>query len=376
MAPMKRWLANLGALAVGLGVSALLAEGLLRLAGVHYPAFYRVDAQRGYGLRPGAQGLWTREGLGHVRVNGAGFRGPEVPATAPPGVFRIAVLGDSFTEGLQVDEAATWVQQLQTRLSVDRGCGLRRGYSGGVEVLNFGVGGYGTGQELLTWRHLARTYRPDLVVLAVYPGNDFTDNEPQPRPDRPVFLLDREGRLQLDNSFRSSPTYRYRTSWPGRLVDGLINHSRLLQLLNEAKNRWSNRAAAPRQQSAARSVPMTPPASSQAWALTDALIGSLAAETRLAGTRLAVVSASSPDQLWPRPEQRPADPFAQERRLAGLLAARRIPYLPLAPQLQRQADQQGLSLHGFPGPVTGEGHWNVTGHRLAAAAIAPWLCGL
>jgi hypothetical protein len=376
MAEMKRWLANCGTLAVGLGASLLLAEGLLRLAGVHYPAFYTVDSQRGYALRPGAQGTWTREGQGRVRVNSAGFRGPEVSTTPDPGVLRIAVLGDSFTEGLQVDEPATWVQQLQALLMSERTCGLRRGHPAGVEVLNFGVGGYGTGQELLTWRHLARRYHPDLVLLALYPGNDFTDNEPQAHADRPVFRLDNKGRLQLDNSFRSSASYRSRTSWPGQLVDGLINHSRLLQLLNEAKNRWANRTPAPSQQPARQAAPSTPQASPQAWALTDALIGALAAETRAAGARFAVVSTSSPDQLWPRPEQRPAEPFAQEQRFAALLAARRIPYLPLAPQLQRQADLQRLTLHGFPGQAPGEGHWNATGHRLAAAAIAPLLCGL
>lgn len=373
---MKRWLTNMGALAVGLGVSLVLAEVMLRLVGVHYPAFYRVDRQRGYALRPGAQGTWTREGWGRVRVNGAGFRGPEESTTPAPGVLRIAVLGDSFTEGLQVDEPATWPQQVQALLMRDQTCGLRRGHPAGVDVLNFGVGGYGTGQQLLTWRHLSRAYHPDLVLLAVYPGNDFTDNEPQARADRPVFRLDENGLLQLDNSFRSSASYRSRTSWPGRLVDGLINHSRLLQLLNEAKNRWAARSAAPSQQAARQAVPSTPQASPQAWALTDALIGALAAETRASGARFAVVSTSSPDQLWPRPEQRPAEPFAQEQRLAALLSARRIPYLPLAPQLQRQADRQRLSLHGFPGQAPDEGHWNATGHRLAAQVIAPWLCRL
>jgi hypothetical protein len=311
-----------------------------------------------------------------VRINAAGFRGAEATVSAPTGVLRIAVLGDSFTEGLQVDEQATWAQQLQAKLAADRSCPLRRGHGAVVEVLNFGVGGYGTGQELLTWRHLARRYQPDLVLLAVYPGNDFTDNEPRPRADRPVFRFDREGQLQLDTSFRGSVTYRDRTSVPGRVADALINHSRLLQLLNEAKNRLANRPSAPRQQLAERPVPTTPKASDQAWALTDALIGALASDTRAAGARFAVVSTSSPDQLWPRKAQRPAAPFAQEQRLADLLASRHIPYLPLAPALQPVADQQGLSLHGFAGQAPGEGHWNAAGHRLAAAAMAPWLCRL
>jgi hypothetical protein len=31
-------------------------------------------------------------------------------------------------------------------------------------------------------------------------------------------------------------------------------------------------------------------------------------------------------------------------------------------------------LHGFAGQEPGHGHWNPEGHRLAAAAMADWLC--
>ena len=373
MASMKRWLANLSAVAASAGVSLLLAEGALHLARVQYPAFYTVDAERGYGLRAGAEGRWTREGKGQVRVNSAGFRGPEVSLAPPANGLRVAVLGDSFTEALQVDEQATWVHQLQRRLNADALCPLRTSHPAGAQLLNFGVGGYGTGQELLTWRHQASRYEPDLVILAIYPGNDITDNEPEPRTDRPVFRLGRDGQLSIDRNFREQLATRWRLSPPGQLVESAFNHSRLLQLLNEAKNRLAAQRASTSAMPPA-APPAPPQASEEAWAITDALISQLNQEVRAQGARLLVVSTSSPEQVWPLPEQRPAQPFAQEQRLAGLLAARRIPYLPLGPLLQRQADERGLTLHGFSGQAPGEGHWNADGHSLAAAAIAPWLC--
>jgi hypothetical protein len=376
MAAMKRWLGNLAALAVGLIVSAGAAEIMLRLSGVNYPAFYSLDPQRGYRLRPGAAGLWTREGHGWVRINGAGFRGAETSRRPAAGSLRVAVLGDSFTEALQVDEHLTLVGQIQRQLAAARTCSLRVGHPAGVEVLNFGVGGYGTYQELLTWRHLARSYQPHLVLLVVYLGNDIQDNEPRVRPDRPVARLSSSGALVVDNSFRDTAGYRWRSSPPAQLLEGLINHSRLLQLVNEVKNRFANQAAPPRKGLAGQPPAPTPPASGKAWSIMDALITALDQEVRATGARLVVVSASSPDQVWPRPEQRPRDPFQQERGLQALLAARRIPYLPLGPWLQRQVDQQGLTLHGFEGQAPGEGHWNSSGHRLAATAITPWLCGL
>ena len=218
---MKRWLGNLAALGVGLIFSASAAEMMLRLAGVHYPAFYSLDAQRGYRLRPGAAGLWTREGHGWVRINRAGFRGAETSRHPAAASLRVAVLGDSFTEALQVDEPLTLVGQLQRQLAAARACSLRVGHPSGVEVLNFGVGGYGTAQELLTWRHLARGYQPHLVLLVVYPGNDFQDNEPRVRPDRPVMRLRSSGALVVDNSFRDTAVYRWRSSPPGQLLEGL-----------------------------------------------------------------------------------------------------------------------------------------------------------
>ena len=370
---MNRRRAKVIAVASSLSVSLLLAEGALRLAGIRFPAFYTVDSERGYALRPGADGRWTREGNGQVRVNSAGFRAPEVSLHPPEGVLRVAVLGDSFTEALQVDEQATWVYQLQSRLNGASHCKLLSASAGQVQLLNFGVGGYGTGQELLTWRHLAIRYRPDLVILAIYPGNDITDNEPTAKSDRPVFRLGSDGELKLDNSFRQQTATRWRLSLPGQLLESLINRSRLLQLLNEAKNRLAAQRTSPR--SMPPTAPPPPPqASEEAWAITDALISQLNQEVRAQGAKLLVVSTSSPEQVWPRPHQRPSRPFAQEQRLAALLAARRIPYLALGPILQRQADEQGLTLHGFAGQAPGEGHWNPTGHRLAAAAIEPWLC--
>ena len=43
-------------------------------------------------------------------------------------------------------------------------------------MINFGVGGYGTAQELLTWREPASRYGADIVLLLLFPGNDLRNN--------------------------------------------------------------------------------------------------------------------------------------------------------------------------------------------------------
>ena len=372
----SRLASNLLLTATTLGATLLLMELGLRLVGVSYPAFYRVDARRGYGLRPYAKGVWTREGQGQVRINAAGFRGSLPHPHPKEDTLRIAVLGDSFTESLQVDEQKTWIRQLQHQLNGSKDCPLLRG--GQAEVLNFGVGGYSTGQALLTWRYQAKAFHPGLVILAVYPGNDFTDNQPGPLNDRPGFVLKGDGSLLQDNSFQSSAGYRFRTSAAGQVLDGLINHSRLIQLLNEAKNRFSALSQKPQASNAiSGSVAPAPPpeASADAWSLTEALIRQLNRDVLASGASLLVISTSSPDQVWPDAEARLTLPFRQEQRLARLLEIAGVAYRPLGPTLQRAVDQdQGLLLHGFQGGEPGRGHWNESGHDLAARQLAPWLC--
>lgn len=65
---------------------------------------------------------------------------------------RILVVGDSFTFGSDVNDEETYAYYLEKSLP-------------NVEVLNFGVPGYGQDQMLLYLRELVRTYRPHLVVL-------------------------------------------------------------------------------------------------------------------------------------------------------------------------------------------------------------------
>ena len=350
----------------------LLAEFALRLAAIEKPAFYQFHPVRGFSHRPGAQGWWNQEGRGWVSINKAGFRDSNHAALPTKGVLRLAVLGDSFSEAFQVNQEQTWWAQLQKQVMNKLGCTLISNYPKGLEVMNFGVGAYGTGQQLLTWRSDARHNKANLVILAVFLGNDINDNTPAARNDRPYFYLDQNGELQINNDFRQSPASIFRNSLPGRSLNWLVEHSRIAQLLNEAKNRSAN-PIDPNSKSNQNGPPKVAPASPSGWALTEALIKQLNTEVGAEGAKLLVVSLTSPEQVWPRRNQRPSQIFAKEKQLAALLQPLGIDYIALAPTMQQQADQKGLILHGF-GTAQGIGHWNENGHRLAAERLAISLC--
>lgn len=95
--------------------------------------------------------------------NSLGYRDREHPVAKPAGVFRIAVLGDSIAAGYRVARTEdTFPALLEAALRRD---GLN------AEVLNFGVTGYNTSQEVETLRTRALRFDPDLVILA-YCHND------------------------------------------------------------------------------------------------------------------------------------------------------------------------------------------------------------
>src|SRR5262245_9242525 len=148
-----RLLLSIASILLGLAV----AEIGLRVAGIAPPEVRSYDPVRGWQLRPGAIGLQRSEGNSRVTINRGGFRGPEVPTAKPPGVLRIAVLGDSFTEAMHVPYEDTFCAVIERALA---SCPLGGQWA---QVLDLGVSGYGTGQELLTLRQQAFRYEPDVV---------------------------------------------------------------------------------------------------------------------------------------------------------------------------------------------------------------------
>lgn len=131
------------------------------------------DSARVYALRPG---------LGPpVGTNGHGFRGEPVDVEKPVGVHRIVMLGDSITFGNAVEWNETFSFILQQMLN-------ERAGSRKFEVLNLGVSGYNTRQELATLSELGLRYSPDLIVLNVC----LNDSDPV-KTVSPIGLINEAG---------------------------------------------------------------------------------------------------------------------------------------------------------------------------------------
>jgi hypothetical protein len=370
----------------------LLAEFLLRLMDYFHVSFYEPSICCGTALIPNTEGWWRREGEAYIRINSAGLRDREHAIAKPPNTLRIAILGDSYAEAFQVPMERAFWSVLERTLP---GCQTLRGKN--LEVINFGVSGYGTAQALQTLRHKVWPYQPDIVVLAFVSGNDVRNNSRSLERDgtRPYFVYE-NGTLVYDDAFLEDPAWLYRNSGPVRFMNALMNRSRLLQLVYQIKHsdlfRFPAAQAADRPGHSALSqepglddtiyrAPATK-AWRDAWAVTEGLIELMNKETLEHGADLLLVTLSNGIQVHPDQDVRRNytahlevdDLFYPDRRLASLAERLGVPHLMLAPRLHRWAEANQTCVHGFANATQCGGHWNATGHRLAGEWIADRIC--
>ena len=406
------WRLGLALLLAGLAAALVLGElGLRALDQSYYWAFAkRPDPVLGW-RPPPHRAAWQRfEGAALVRTNALGFRDRDHAVAKPPGVLRIAVLGDSFTEAVQVPLAQTWWQVMERRLNGD-GCHLPRR----VETLDFAVSGYSTAQALLSWRAHARRFAPDLVVLAFFIGNDLTENEralddeplrpylratassggPQPAPPQAGAPADIAVRgLALDDGFRQGSAYRVATSPRGRARQWLLEHSRIAQLLVQARDarrmraqpsRRAERGAAELHEPGVDNAIYREPDSAawqRAWNATEAMLAAFAGEVRATGAQPVLMLIGTGAQVHPNALARArfaaaigvSDLGYPVRRLLATAEQQRLPVINLPALMALRAEGEGEPLHGFAGGRPGFGHWNPLGHAVAGEAAAALVC--
>ncbi len=132
---------------------------------------HQPDEKLGYALVPNyTMAHQTSDFSVSIKINSEGLRDHEYPAKKEPKLYRILVLGDSFTFGVGVNAEESYPKLLEAMLNkASRGNTAIR-----YEVINAGVEGYGTEQEYLYLRKLQLRYEPDLVIVGLH-SNDIDD---------------------------------------------------------------------------------------------------------------------------------------------------------------------------------------------------------
>lgn len=140
----------------------------------------------------------------HIVTNNDGFRNQE----KTDGGIHIMMLGDSVTFGMGVNDAETFPAQLQD-LSL-----------GQYQVSNFGIPGWGPAEYYLTYRWYVSQVKPNLIIIGLFPANDFsnlddstwTDKDTGSLPTAPIrrkdFFLDKEQHVRSSNYLYKIPILR------------------------------------------------------------------------------------------------------------------------------------------------------------------------
>jgi hypothetical protein len=372
----------------------IVAELALRIGHVQFDSqLYTADQQRGWSLRAGAQGLVMDETRQYVQINKHGFRDADRSYEKPTSTVRIAVLGNSWTEAMQVPLDKTYCSLLERRLT-ELSCFAGKH----VEVLNFGVSGYSTAQELLLLRDEVWKYHPDIVVVAFYSARDVANNVRQfnnaANPEQSPYFVYRGDQLVLDDSFRELPAVQKRQIILQK-IRGLVNdHVVVLQAVNAlVRNGRARVAMAAMKEKAGEAgvhtiehsiyAAPTQPSLQEAWRVTEGLLVTMHDEVKTHGAEFRIVTLANRPQVIPDRAKRLAfmqalgvsDLSFADERIKALGERQGIPVTLLAPALSSYAEAHQIFLNGFNEANLGGGHWNEMGHRLAAETIASSMCG-
>jgi GDSL-like Lipase/Acylhydrolase family len=285
------------------------------------------DPLLGWRLRPEARERHrTAEYDVAVRVNSQGFRADrEYAEVPPPGVTRVVAVGDSFTYGQGVEAHEAFPALLERSLPA-------------AEVVNLGVAGYGTDQQLLMLESRGLRFRPDVVVLGLYMTNVFRNDDPVHGPfAKPVFRRGADGALVLANV----PVPAAGAAAVPRET-GLVARSRLL---GKVWDRLEYRGFG------------------EVWEVTEEILERFAAVSGKAGARLVVVVIPTEGAIHGGSVGRALQAQSLRRLMATLPEGAHVTAVDTTPALLA-AREKGELLY-----FSVDGHLTAAGHRVVAREI-------
>jgi hypothetical protein len=325
----------------------------------------RRDPEIGWTLKPDVAGLAGSEPWeAGLSTNADGFRdAPHAPVKAP-GAYRVAVLGDSFVFGSGVPQESILTRRLAAHLGT------------GFEIVNLGVPGYGTDQELLTLRRWGKKLAPDLVLAGFF-WNDVMENSSARiyGMAKPRFTLE-DGALVFHPPAGASAPSAF-----ARLDAALLETSHLWSLV---RNGLSGAGRTMREASEERPVSIdlslrNPPARREReFALTFALLGAIGKEAAALGAPLVVFSVPPRFLVEDAVAARllriyglPPDALEQDgfRRVREACAGFGVGFVDLLPGFRREG-AAGARLF-LPTGI----HWSAAGHEAAARILEPAVRG-
>ena len=308
----------------------------------------------------------TKDGI-RIQTNSLGYRDRE-PVNAPDGKkLGVLVLGDSFTWGDEVRMEERFTSLLEAS------CGSLCDRLPAIRAINKGIIGYGTAQSLLDYV-LAREELPfDVVVLALYAGNDLTDNGVVDSPSGPrprLIPCDRE-RAGQDLCLEGVPVPPV-LDWPEhRVLDprsktaSTFGWSGLVALAGQRRAPGSviERRIAGQMDDLMNAVPF-PIVKRTSDAPIEDRLGQLEAILRALDRIVRAGGKTFGVLLFPSARTYAGDPEGELHEYREILGVLNRLDIPVADYYEKTKGLQWTDLYSGP-----QGHWRAAGHQEAAALL-------
>ena len=364
MSPRKLLIARLVLVSTTFGFGIVAAEIATRLVApqalLHVtPGLYLPDAPRRYKLASGYTGTLENvsEFSTQLRVNSRGVRGPELDLSAEDSRQRLLIIGDSFTfgHGVELEQAFTYRAATMLTDAGEPTIGI-----------NGGVPGFGIPDEVAWLEAHGLGFEPDIIVLAVFLGNDLQDA----RKETTELVDGLEAAVQsgglTDWLNRHSHLFRLtRSSIAGSVERRLrelfgrkpsYSHLMLVEEFEVYSKQWPEEMERARERTAAALERLVEAAGDRRVA---ALL--IPSNLTLDDNRF----KETLNQLELDPES--VDSGRPRREVTRLLEEREIPTLDLTEPFAT-ALQNGTALY-----FVHDRHWTVAGHELAGQLLADFL---
>lgn len=339
--------AVLGLALVEVGLRAVGHEKLrVEVPNPERAIFWHYDSLLGWKHLPNQEGrLIMRDFDIHIKINGRGLRDQPNSYQRQEGVYRIVVLGDSFTWGFGVEQEQIFTEVIEK--SQDN-----------LKVINMGVSGYSTDQEYLFLKEEGLKYNPQLILLMFF-ENDIYENTLAinyfiyPKPKFSIV----NGQLVLTN--RPLPQVSPLRKVHYFLRTHLITYDSLVRVLeyNPAKPIKFSRELA-----SGIMLWLSGKEKENPFELTWAILSEIRALSEASGAQLVVVKIATHDQALEFDKTEPDE-------LAEYCRTQNIPFLDLAAPFQDYLGSHSEQSLQLPN----DRHWNENAHKLAAETINSYL---
>ena len=198
----------------------LLLEAYVRGGRIESTLNTDVDPEVGRVRRANAQYIFYNEGMSIGEFNEYGYIGPAYSPNKATNTIRIALLGDSYTEGLYMAEERHFRALLEQALQ-------EKHPEKAIEILNFGRSGFDLSDMYAYEKNFVSKFDPDLVLYLINPF-DFIQRNTDPLV--PYWYLENDS-LKLNMKFTEGGDHK-----TFQLVKGVLQKSALLQMLKNAYN--------------------------------------------------------------------------------------------------------------------------------------------